>query len=163
MDKEQTEVMSEIVGQLIAIKYELSLYVDEGLIQLGESLENAINRLNRAIGTPESEPMPLGMGEELQTHSEPTESELPDKVLPIASEVQSAMGESAAATEIIDRLHWNFETLEAFFFTEHLAPEDTGEENENVADDRDRSVSQRTLQVGAILGEEHREDEAADD
>jgi len=177
MDKEQKEVISEIVGEFIAIKYELSLYVDDGLISLGESLENAIDKLNQVIGTSKSEPMPLGIGRELQNHAELTEmadridlstaslnereeddkasakTALPDEVLPRASEVQSAIRHDAAANEIIDLSHWNLEALEAFFFAEHPVPKETEEENEKVAD-RDGSVVPRILQVDAIHGDE---------
>lgn len=70
MDKVQKEVISDIVGELIAIKYELALYMDDGLLRLGEGLDNAIDRLNQVLGTSEIESIPFSIGSKLQNHLE---------------------------------------------------------------------------------------------
>jgi hypothetical protein len=48
MDKEQQELISLTVREFIDIKYELALYVDEGLIELGERFDKAISNLVKA-------------------------------------------------------------------------------------------------------------------
>jgi hypothetical protein len=50
-EKEQQEAVSAAVREFIDIKYELSLYVDEGLIELGHRFDEAITRLIRVTGT----------------------------------------------------------------------------------------------------------------
>jgi hypothetical protein len=51
MDKKPKEGLGETVDELIAIKYELALYVDDGLLELGESLEKTIHKLIQIVGT----------------------------------------------------------------------------------------------------------------
>lgn len=51
MDKEQQEAISATVREFIDIKYELALYVDDGLIELGERFDKAISNLIKATNT----------------------------------------------------------------------------------------------------------------
>jgi hypothetical protein len=45
MDQEQQEAISTTVREFIDIKYELSNYVDDGLIELGERFDKALANL----------------------------------------------------------------------------------------------------------------------
>src|SRR5271168_4701393 len=51
MEKDQREAVTRIVREFIEIKYELSNYVDDGLIELGEQFDKAITKLIEATGT----------------------------------------------------------------------------------------------------------------
>ena len=52
MDQEQKEALIRIIHELTEVKYELSLYVDEGLIDLGERFDKALTKLNDVTNTP---------------------------------------------------------------------------------------------------------------
>jgi hypothetical protein len=159
MNKEQKQGISQIVDEFVAIKYELSLYVDDGLMDLGESLENAINKLIQVVGTSETEPMPEGIEAQLQNESDlavMTESinlltsslnqpennekevarpELPNAVFSRAPEVQPALRYAKAATEIINLSNLNREALQALFPSEHAAPKEAGKEAKKTGDE----------------------------
>lgn len=51
MDLEQQEAISTTVREFIDIKYELSNYVDDGLIELGERFDKAIADLIKLTNT----------------------------------------------------------------------------------------------------------------
>jgi hypothetical protein len=50
-ERAQKEAVTRIVREFIEIKYELSNYVDDGLIELGEQFDKAITKLIEATGT----------------------------------------------------------------------------------------------------------------
>lgn len=51
MDKEQQEAISKTVRELIDIKYELSNWLDDGLVELAERFDKAIASLIEATST----------------------------------------------------------------------------------------------------------------
>ena len=51
MDKEQQEAISKTVRELIEIKYELSNWLDDGLVELAERFDKAIASLIEATRT----------------------------------------------------------------------------------------------------------------
>jgi hypothetical protein len=159
MNNQQKEAIGDIIGEFIAIKYELSLYVDDGLLRLGESLENAIDKLNQVLGTLESEPLPTETEAELADpdghNPAPTNSSaenerstgsldqqddyeaplvttiLPHRAAPRASGILKTMRRDAAP-EIIDLSRLNLQNLEAFFPSERATAKAKGEGKEKL-------------------------------
>ncbi len=157
MNNQQKETIGDIIGEFVAIKYELSLYVDDGLLRLGESLENAIDKLNQVLGALESEPRPSATqanlpdpdGHTLAPMNSTAENEpslssldqkdsyeaplvttiLPHKAASRASGILKSMRRDVAP-EIIDLSRLNLQNLEAFFPSEQAMAKPKGEGKE---------------------------------
>ena len=141
MDKKEKEAFNEIVGEFIAIKYELSLYVDDGLLRLGETMEKAIDKLNRLLGSldaapllqeaeaiplnppdlpevaPKAEPSQAGVDPEEGYEAPLVTTVLGHRAAPRASGILKSMRRDAAP-EIIDLSRLNLHSLESFFPSE---------------------------------------------
>jgi hypothetical protein len=157
MDKELKAAINEIVAELIDIKYEICLYVDEDLIELGKSFEGAIEKLKRVMD-PESEPTSPEVAENLAGCPE-LEPDLADEIPRCPSEPNPAACHAAEVTEIMERRQWDLKELEEFFFGRHSVPNDgSAESGEPVS----RGILPRILEVDA-LHEEGRRSDPTDD
>lgn len=132
------------VEELTAIRYELSLYVDDGLLVLGENLEKAIEKLSQTLSASESEVLDSGAAVATECVADLTPADLPID-LPLAAmnsvQIEKAVSEAVSQVrafqkisgahasrlqsepvDIIDLSSMNLKSLEEFFPSELATP-----------------------------------------